>query len=121
MLFIPHQTLIVHYQDELELGYAEIIVKMSQTAIKIGSDPEHKDAAKTALEILSRRGGEHWKPPVKKKEDVTPEKSKEGRIIDSSKLSYEDRQALREMILRADAEEQKALESPDETPEIDEE
>lgn len=99
MLQLTHRELMTHYEEDLEIGYVEGIVTMSATLHKIGSDPYHKDAAKVALEWLSRRGGDQWKPPAQKHEVETSNK-KEGRIIDSSNLSYEDRQKLREILMR---------------------
>ena len=83
----------------MQIGYIEVTAKMASTLITIGSDPAHKDAAKVALEFLSRRGPEVWKPAAHKIEDVTKPKT-EGRVIDSSKLSYEDRQQLRDILMR---------------------
>jgi hypothetical protein len=97
MLMISHQVLVTNYEEDMKLGYAEGIVTMGSTLYKIGSDPTHKDAARVALEWLSRRAPE-WKPPTKKLEVENSDKD-QGRIIDSSQLTFEQRQQLREMIL----------------------
>src|SRR5271170_1096380 len=106
MLFISHQVLITNYEEDLKLGYAEALVTMGTTLYKIGSDPTHKDAAKVALEWLSRFGGEKWKPPTNKVQVQAPKDK--SRIINADELNYEQRQQLRAMILSA------APETPDE-------
>lgn len=103
MLFISHQVLMTHYEEDIKLGYAEGVITMGTTLYAIGSNPLHKDAAKVALEWLSRRGGKEWKPAAKKIELDDPNKN-EGRIINSSELTYEQRQQLRAMILSQDPE-----------------
>jgi hypothetical protein len=97
MLFISHQQLIRYYEEDIKLGYAEGIVTMGTTLYAIGSDPTHKDAAKVALEWLSRRGGEEWKPPTNRVEAEIKNKD-ERRIINSDELTREQRDQLRDMI-----------------------
>lgn len=91
-------ALLEHYADDYELGASEIIsaiaANMNRKAIS-SSDP---NAAKVGLAILERRAGTEWEPPSKKI------KIDDGRnkppIIDSSKLTIEERQQLRLMLTR---------------------
>jgi hypothetical protein len=87
-----------HYLADYELGKAEIISSVAANMLRIGTSVMHQDAAKVGMDILNRRGGEEWRPPaqkleVKKTDDGPP-------IIDSSKLTYEERRQLRQMLVR---------------------
>ena len=91
-------TLTTHYADDYELGAAEILsaiaANMNRKAIS-DTDPA---AAKIGLAIMERRGGEEWKNPARRIEmDHNPNKAP---VIDSSKLTFEERQTLRAMIER---------------------
>ena len=100
MLHIPYSALMRHYEEDLKLGYAEALVTMGSTLYKIGSDPTHKDAAKVALEWMTRFGGKKWALPTSKVQLEQPKDK--SRIINADELSYEDRQQLRAMILRTE-------------------
>jgi len=97
-LGITVATLTTHYADDYELGAAEILsaiaANMNRKAIS-DTDPA---AAKIGLAIMERRGGEEWKNPARRIEmDHNPSKAP---VIDSSKLTYDERQTLRAMIER---------------------
>jgi hypothetical protein len=47
---------------------------------------------------LERRGGDSWKPPAQK---LAVETTGQGPVIDSSKLTFEQREQLRQIILAA--------------------
>lgn len=91
-------ALETHYAEEYELGKAEILsaiaANMNRKAIS-NTDP---NAAKVGMAILERRGGDEWKPP-KKQVELDDARNK-APIIDSSKLTYEERNALRQMLTR---------------------
>jgi hypothetical protein len=91
-------VLTAHYADDYELGAAEILsaiaANMNRKAIS-DTDPA---AAKIGLAIMERRGGEEWKNPARRIEmDHNPNKAP---VIDSSKLTFEERATLRAMIER---------------------
>src|ERR1700729_3231497 len=91
-------VLNTHYENSYDLGAAEILsaiaANMNRKAIS-DTDPA---AAKIGLAIMERRGGEEWKNPARRIEmDHNPNKAP---VIDSSKLTYDERQTLRAMIER---------------------
>src|ERR1700679_69477 len=95
-LGITVAVLMSHYADDYELGAAEILsaiaANMNRKAIS-DTDPA---AAKIGLAIMERRGGEEWKNPARRIEmDHNPNKAP---VIDSSKLTFEERATLRAMI-----------------------
>jgi hypothetical protein len=91
-------TLMQHYSGEIELGAAETTVAVAGSMLKIATDPDNPSAAKVGMSWLERRGGEEWKPAAKKLE-IDDSRNK-APIIDSSKLTYEERSALRLMLTR---------------------
>jgi hypothetical protein len=99
LLMIPWSVLNTFYEDELVTGTAEINLEIAKAMAAIALDPTHPQAAKVGMDWLSRRGGEEWKPAAQKLE-VADDRDKPP-VIDSSRLSVEDREALRQMILRA--------------------
>jgi hypothetical protein len=50
------------------------------------------------MKVLERQGGEEWLPPLKRVADVTDPSAPP--VIDSSKLTAEERNQLREMLMR---------------------
>lgn len=99
MLQLSPHMFDVHYEEDYKLGTAEVISSVAANAIRIGTSTTDPAAAKTAMDILARRGGVEWKPPaqqVKMEDDRQPPRN----VIDSSKLTYEDRQQLKAMIER---------------------
>jgi hypothetical protein len=98
LLDVSLSTLATHYADELELGVAEANAAVATNMLRIATDPENPAAGKVGMAWLDRRGGEQWAPATKKieVEDVTQRPP----IIDSSKLTYEERQQMRAMLTR---------------------
>lgn len=98
LMNIGVSTIEAYYKDDYDLGAAEVISSLAANAIRIGTSTTDPQAAKVAMDILARRGGPEWKPPSRQLE--VDDKREQAPLIDSSKLSYEERAQLREMILR---------------------
>jgi hypothetical protein len=88
-----------YYIDDYEAGAAEVISQVAANMLRIGTSTTDPNAAKVGMDILSRRGGEEWKPPAQKLE--VKDDSDAPPVIDSSKFTYDERQQLRAMIERA--------------------
>ena len=98
LLDIGVGTLASHYAAEIELGTAETTVAVAGSMLKIATDTDNPSAAKVGMSWLERRGGDPWKPAAKRLEvDNNPNKAP---VIDSSKLTYDERQQLRLMLTR---------------------
>lgn len=89
-------TLEKYYSEEITLGRAELIATVATNAVRIATSLTDPAASKVALAILDRAGGEEWKPPTKRVEMGEIEKPK---VLDTSKLTYEQRQQLRDIML----------------------
>jgi hypothetical protein len=92
------ETLMRHYGDEYDLGSAEVISQVAANMLRIGTSLTDPAASTVGMKILDRRGGTEWRPPaqqvqVKTESDAPP-------VIDSSKLSFEERAQLRTMLTR---------------------
>jgi hypothetical protein len=98
LLDVSLSTLTTHYADELELGVAEANAAVATNMLRIATDPSNPAAGKVGMAWLDRRGGEQWAPATKKieVEDVT----QRAPIIDSSKLTFAERQQMRAMLTR---------------------
>jgi hypothetical protein len=97
LLGISRPVLERWYSDDLELGVAAINLKIaSNVARKALSDDV--DAAKIGLDWLDRRGGDGWRKSTQKIDVSTEEKAP---LLDLSKTTYEERQALRAILTRA--------------------
>ena len=87
-----------YYEDDLELGIAQINFKIASNVARkaLSDDP---DAAKIGLDWLDRRGGDGWRKSTQKieVEDTKPP------IIDSSKLTPEERDQLEAIVMRIKA------------------
>jgi AraC-like DNA-binding protein len=98
-LGISVSTLTTHYAEQYELGAAEILsaiaANMNRKAIS-NTDPA---AAKVGMQILERRLGETYAPPTKKVE--LDNKRDLPNVIDSSRLTRDQRQQLRDMLTYA--------------------
>ena len=85
------------YGDEYDMGATEIISQVAANALRVATSVTDPNASKVAMQVLDRRGGEEWRPPAQKidikSEDAPP-------VIDSSKLTHEERQQLRIMLTR---------------------
>jgi hypothetical protein len=97
MCQISEHTLKTHYWKDYELGAASVLAKVAANAIRIGTSISDPANAKTAMEILARRGSEDWKPATKRSADVT-EQEKPKNVIDSARLTPEQREQLRVMV-----------------------
>ena len=85
------------YGDEYDMGATEIISQVAANALRVATSVTDPNASKVAMQVLDRRGGDEWRSPAQKidlKTDDAPP------VIDSSKLTYEERQALRIMLTR---------------------
>jgi hypothetical protein len=89
------------YGEDYDLGELSAIRAVAANAMRIASSPTDPNAGRVAIQVLDRRGGENWVPPSQKLE-VNDARDK-APIIDSSKLTYEERQALRVMLERVAA------------------
>jgi len=98
MLGISQTDLNKFYAEDYELGELEALSSVAANAMRIASSPSHPDAARIAIQVLDRRGGEEWKPPAQK--IINTNERNAPPIIDSSKLTYEERQQLRQMLTR---------------------
>jgi hypothetical protein len=98
MLGISLYTIETHYADEYITGAADTVASVAANMIRIGTSTTDPANAKVGMDILSRRGGQEWRPPAQKVEMETEVKEKN--VIDSSRLSFEERQQLRLMIER---------------------
>ncbi len=101
LLGITMGSLDKFYGEEYDLGELSAIRAVAANAMRIGSSTTDPNASRVAIQILDRRGGDSWRPPAQKLEmednrDKPP-------IIDSSKLTYEERQSLRVMLERVAA------------------
>lgn len=101
MLGISVATLNQYYAEDYDLGEISAIRSVAANAMRIGTSTTDPNAARVAMQILDRRGGEAWRPPAQKVEmDDNRDKPP---LIDASKLNYEERQALRAMLERVAA------------------
>jgi hypothetical protein len=112
MLLIPYGTLMLHYEEDIAIGGAAVNLKIAENMARIATSTTDPNAAKVGMAWLERRAGEAFRPTKKLEIDDKRDKAP---IIDSSKLSAEDRQKLREVIEAALAQQS------DDTPEDDEE
>jgi len=101
-----------HYGDEYDLGATEVISQVAANMVRIATSVTDPAASKVGMQILERRGGEEYKPPAQKLK-VEDDRDKPP-VIDSSKLTYDERQQLREMLTRIAAGGQGDALQPDE-------
>lgn len=98
MLGMSEASLNKFYADDYDLGKLSTMRALAANAIRIGSSLTDPNAGRVAIQILDRRGGPEWLPPARKLE-VDDARSKTP-LIDASKLTYEERQQLRQMLER---------------------
>lgn len=96
MLDISVDILNRFYIEDLELGIAEVNVAVAGTMLQIATDQHNPSAASAGMKWLERRGGNDWKPPAKKL--ILGKEDEKSAVIDSSKLTFEQRQQMRAMI-----------------------
>jgi hypothetical protein len=97
-LGISVAMLTSHYADDYELGAAEILSAIAANMNRKAISETDPNAAKIGLAILERRAGPEWEPPSKKVQ-LSDDRNK-APIIDSSKLTFAERQQLRLMLTR---------------------
>lgn len=98
MLGISTTMLSAHYADDYDLGAAEILSHVAANMIRIAVSTDDPNAAKVGMDVLNRRGGEEWRPPAQKLE--VSGKTDSPPVIDSSKLTFEERAQMRAMLER---------------------
>lgn len=92
--------MLMHYGEEYVVGAARVVGQAAANLLRIATSTNDRVAYKAAVEVINRRGGEEWRPPAQKIEVATDPNA--GRnLIDSSKLTFDERQALRAIIERA--------------------
>jgi len=86
------------YGDDYALGAAEIMSQVMAKGIRTALSDNDPNAAKMITYLLDRRGGEEYRPPAQRvqTEDVTTAPP----VIDSSKLTADERAQLRTMLER---------------------
>jgi hypothetical protein len=97
LLGLSAHTLQTHYGEEYDIGAADVIASVAANMIRIGTSTNDPANAKVGMDILSRRGGQEWRPPAQKLE-VADDREVPKNVIDSSKLTFEQRVELRRMI-----------------------
>lgn len=113
MLMIPYSTLMLHYEEDIAVGGAQVNLKIAQNMARIATSMTDPNAAKVGMAWLERRAGEAFRPTKKVEIDDKRDKAP---IIDSSKLTADQRQQLRMIVEAAIAQRN----GPDETPDDDE-
>lgn len=99
-LDITEGELFTHYEVDLKQGEGLLLAPVAANMYRMATSGNGKWALKAATEILNRRGGEAWRPPAQKVE-ITDERKVPGKgIIDSAKLSWEEREQLRAIVER---------------------
>lgn len=97
LLGIGPAELDTYYGDDYELGRTEVIASVAANMIRIATSTTDPAAAKVGMDLLARRGGHEWKPPAQKV-NLQNDLVRAPNTIDSSKLTYDQRQQLRRMI-----------------------
>lgn len=98
LLCVSPTTITTYYQNELDEGKAHAIVAISRNMMRIATSLTDPNNAKVGMQLLEKRGGEEFKPAAKKVE--FEDKTKQPPVIDSSKMTYEERQQMRAMLTR---------------------
>jgi hypothetical protein len=95
LLGISVNTLEQYYSDEVDVGIAEINLKIAANVARkaLSDDP---DAARIGLDWLDRRGGDGWRKSTQKVEMVDDKPP----LIDATKMTYEERQVLKQIFTR---------------------
>lgn len=95
------------YGEEFATGAAELLGQVAQNLLRLAFSSDEYVALKASIEILHRRGGAEWRPPTKV--EIEDNRKPKGKLIDASKLTWEERAQLREIILAAKAREASGL------------
>jgi hypothetical protein len=104
LLGIAPITLMKHYRRELDIGEAQMNVNVANNLYTIATDPAHKGGVQAAIFWMKTRG--RWRETSRVEHtgadgEAIKTESKKAEVIDSSKLSPEHREALREIIASA--------------------
>jgi hypothetical protein len=100
LLEMSQPEMEMYYGAEYAIGSAEVVSQVAANLLRIATSTNDRVAVKAAIEVMNRRGGEEWRPPAQKLE-VTDDRKGRGNVIDSSQLTYEQRQMLRQIIVSA--------------------
>lgn len=95
---------IAQHSGDYGVGDAAMIGQVSANLLRIATSTNDRYAVKAAVEVMNRRGGEKWRPPAQKIEVSRPQPKN---LIDSSRLTAEERESLRAIILAASEREQR--------------
>lgn len=98
LLDMPYSTLMAYYADDVELGAAQMNVMVATNMARIATSPTDPQASKVGMDWLERRGGDEWRRGAQKIE--IDSKNTQPPIIDSSKLTREERDQMRIMLTR---------------------
>jgi hypothetical protein len=86
------------YADDYKIGQSETITAISANMLRIATaTDDNASAARVGMDTLARRGGNDWRPPAQKYEDVTPEQAPDD-IVDTSNWTREERQQFRHLL-----------------------
>jgi hypothetical protein len=99
LLKMGRSELEAWYGHDYEVGATEVMALASKTMIRIATSSDDRYAVKAVVEFLNRRGGQEYRAPAQKLE--IDDSRKNAGVIDSSKLTYEERQQLRLIVERA--------------------
>ncbi len=103
VLGISLAALKSHFDEELFVGKMEKIAGVVDNLYNIATSWTHKGSVAAAMYILKQQGGDQWRD-VQRTELSGPDGRPlqlENRTIDPSRLSDEDREALRDMMMKA--------------------
>ena len=98
---ISRPTLEKHYREQLDTGLIHMNASVAKNLYRLATG-EEKEATRAAIFWLTQRGGEAWRQSQRVESNVSVQ-MKDAKTIDSKQLSVEDRQALREILMRATA------------------
>lgn len=99
-LGISEGVLAQHYETDLRVGEGLMLAPVAANMYRMATSSSSKAAVKAGTEILNRRGGDPWRPPAQKVEITDERRQASKGVIDSSKLSAEDREYLKGIIER---------------------
>lgn len=99
VLGVSRPTLEKHYKVQLDTGLLQMNASVAGNLYRIATS-EEKEAVRAAIFWLTQRGGDSWSK-AQRVESSVDLRMKDARTIDSKQLSVEDRQALREILMRA--------------------
>lgn len=98
LLGIGIRVLESHYGEDYEIGAGEVLASVAANMIRIGTSMDDPANAKVGMDILSRRGGQEWRPPAQKLQ-VEDDREQPKNVIDTSNWPPEKREQLRQMLL----------------------